>query len=54
MRTIKDIIEDIVSCADEADGGKVDAWNYCAELVAVVTIWHTTPTITARWIGRPR
>lgn len=31
------LIDDIVSCADEADGGKDDARAYCEKLVALLS-----------------
>lgn len=33
---IQRIIDDIVSCADEADGGKIDARRLCVKLTAAV------------------
>ena len=36
-RAISDIVEDLVSCADELDGGKSDARVYCAELIAALS-----------------
>jgi hypothetical protein len=34
---IQRLIDDIVSCADEADGGKEDARAYCEQLVALLS-----------------
>ena len=36
MRSIEEITDDIVGCADEIDGGRVDAREFVSELIAVV------------------
>jgi hypothetical protein len=47
-RSIDDIIDDIVSCANAMDGGKVDARAYAAELVDAARAARTCGTY-AHW-----